>query len=99
MHTIVAGKRLKTPPTTKLKSATFWGFYYLKTTFVVYVAKIIGFQKQIAPTFPQARRKTLIQRALKSSPPGAFENFKTDFRVFCRLKNIKTCREWTVNHV
>ena len=49
----------------------------MKTTFVVYVAKIIGFQKQDVAT-PQARRTALIQGALESSDPGASENFKAD---------------------
>ena len=49
----------------------------MKTTFVVYVAKIIGFQKQDAAT-PQARRIALIKGALESSDPGASENFKAD---------------------
>ena len=49
----------------------------LKTTFVVYVAKIIGFQKQDADP---SGAPYLIQGALESSDPGASacENFRAE---------------------
>ena len=49
----------------------------MKTTFVVYVAKIIDFQKQDVAN-PQAPRTALIQGVLESSDPDASENFKSD---------------------